>query len=71
MPPFFKKFNYCDDMTKMDKGVLVCVMLDADKRTIAFKINDKQYETKSIGVIINKYKLIVTIMNKNHEIELL
>ena len=45
--------------------------LGVDKKTISYKINDKQYERKSISLAINKYRLSVVINAANEEIELL
>ena len=44
-----------------DKDDVIKMKLDMDKKTISFKINDQQYETKDIASSITKYRLAVTV----------
>ena len=61
--------DYCANVT--GKGILITITLNMDENTIAYKIEDKQYEPKAIPLSIDKYRLIVSLENINDEIELL
>ena len=65
--------NSCDDYCPKlaGKGTLITVTLNMDEKTIAYKIDDKQYEPKAIPLSIDKYRLVVSFNNINDEIELL
>ena len=61
--------GYCDKIT--EKETLIIITLNMDKKSIKFKINGKQYETKPIKLSIRSYRLIATMGHKNDQIELL
>ena len=61
--------GYCNKFTK--EGTVIIVTLDMDSKTIKFKIDDNEYDSKPIGLSINKYRLIVTMNRRNTQIELL
>ena len=62
-------YRYCDKFTAKD--TLITVTLDMDDETIAYKIDDKQYDTKLISLSIDKYRLVVGLERTDDEIELL
>lgn len=53
------------------KGTLITLTLNMNDKTVAFKINDKQYGTKKIFYPKNKYRLAVSIQFADMELELL
>ena len=54
-----------------EKNTIITMTLNMDEKTIAYKINDKQFETKKIPLAINKCRLVVTLNRADDEIELL
>ena len=60
--------HYCQSFINQDP--LIIMRLDMDSKTITFKINEKQYETKSIPSTIAKFRLVITLATPN-EVELL
>lgn len=61
--------GYSNKFTK--KNTIITLTLDMDKKRIKYKINDKQYKSKKIGLSVDKYRLIVSFQRENDEIELL
>ncbi len=68
----FYRFNtssYCPVFH--DKDTIVTMILDMDKRTLSYKINDKDYGVAWDAVKYKKYRLVVTLRDNGDEIEFL
>ena len=61
--------GYCQQ--EKDKDTIISMTLDMDNKTINYKINDKQYESKRITLDINKYRFAVSIKKVGAEIAFL
>ena len=61
--------GYCNKFSKKD--TIITITLDMDDNTISYKIDDTQYETVTIPLTINAYRLSITLDAIDAEIELL
>ena len=62
--------SYCDRFGITNKDTSINMTLDMANKTINYKINDKQYETKSIQAA-NAYRLVVAISWEDGGLQLL
>ena len=63
------QFGYCQAIRETD--TIITMSLDRDKKTISYKINDKQCKTMTIPLSINKFRLALSMNHKDTEFELL